>query len=81
MDKGKALLTHDPSSDSSSSEDGGLVIRGHREQLNMPRFPVASTRGQVEADRELAKKLEEEERLRRPGLMEIPGDEEFTLRL
>ena len=32
-------------------------------------------------DRELAQKLEEEERLRQPGLVEIPGDEEFALRL
>ena len=45
----------------------------------MPRFPVASTRGQVEADRELVKKLEEEERLKRHGPVEIPGDEEFAL--
>ena len=81
MDKGKAVSTHGQSSDSSSSEDGGLIRRGQRERLNMPRFPVARTRDQVAADSEFAQKLEEEEQMRQSELVEIPGDEEFALRL
>ena len=79
MKKGKAVATHDQSSDSSSSgsEDGGLITRQQRrERLNMPRVSVTSARDQVEADREFA-----EERLRGSGLIEVPGDEEFTSRL
>ena len=60
MDKGKAMLTHGPLSDSSSSSDDDLVRRGRRERLNMPRFPVARTKEQIATDRELAEKLEEE---------------------
>ena len=81
MDKGKAVSTHGQSSDSNSSEDGGLIRRGQQERLNMPRFPVARTRDQVAADSEFAQKLEEEEQMRQSELVEIPGDEEFALRL
>ena len=81
MDKGKAVSTHSQSSDSSSSEDGGLIRRGQQERLNMPRFLMVRTRDQVAVDREFAQKLKEEERMRPSELVEIPGDEEFALRL
>ena len=82
MDKGKAVVTHDSSSGSSSSEDVGLVTREQRrERLNMPRVSVVSARDQVEVDHEFIKKLLEEERLKGFGLMEVPGDKELAQRL
>ena len=81
MDKGKAVSTHGQSNENSSSGDDGLIRRGRREWLNMPKFPVASTKDQVAGDRELAKKLVEEERTRPSGPVEMPGNEEFAFRL
>ena len=47
----------------------------------MPRALTAGTKDQIEVDREFAKKLLEEERLRWPSSMEIPGDEDFARQL
>ena len=73
-------MTHDQSGDN-SSDSGGFTAGRPGKRLSMPRFPVARATEQIEADHEFAEKLVEEERLMGSGLMEVPGDEEFTMRL
>ena len=86
-------MIFDPMGESDSSGDeGGLVTRGERERLNMPRATVGMTRDQIEADREFtqkileadrefAQKILEAERVGIPMPIEVPSDAEYAQRL
>ena len=75
-------MIFDPMGESDSSGDeGGLVSRGERERLNMPRAPVGLTRDQIEADREFVEKILKAEKVGIPTPVEVLGDAEYAQRL
>ena len=69
------------SSSSSSSDDGGLITRGRRERLNMPRATFSRVRDQIKADRKFAEMILLRERVGEPSPIEVPGDAEYAQRL
>ena len=72
-------MIFDPMDESDSSGDeGGLVARGERERLNMPRFPVGLVRDQIEADREFAQKILESEKVGVATPVEVSGNAEYA---
>ena len=75
-------MTYNPKGESDSgSDEGGLVPRERRERLNMSRALARAMGDQIEADWELAEKIQEEERAKIPTPIEVPGDAEFAKRL